>query len=252
MKVRDLPAKAGFGWLAGGFALYRQSPHVWIFMVGGWLGLSVLLAFIPVLGQVAGSVLQPVFFAGMFLGAARQQRGQGVVPPLLFAGFRLRNLGALIALGALELAILTTIVLLLVVPAFSGIEFKMGDAKAMEELSKALEGRSGWLYLALVAAMAVKGMFWFCGPLLAFHETMKLGHALRWGVYASLSNLGALVCWGLGFLAIAIVLSLPLVLLRLSLLLPFLIMLVMPLVILSNYAAYRAVFIEDEAPGRVE
>ncbi len=87
----------------------------------------------------------------------------------------------------------------------------------------------------------IEGEAWMKSDLLpavlAFHD-MTTAHAVRWSVYAALSNLGAMLLYGI-VLTVAFALAI----------LPWGLglMLAIPVMIASTYAGYREVFVDEDA-----
>ena len=81
--------------------------------------------------------------------------------------------------------------------------------------------------------MAVaSGALWFAPQLIVFHG-MSTSHAIRWSVYASLSNLGAMITYGAVLVLLLTVAWLPL---GLGLIV------MVPVMVISTYTGYRDVF----------
>src|SRR5688500_19361607 len=98
IRVAEQPAARGVGWIGQAFGLFRQAPLAWIGLCAGWLAIWFGLLMVPILGPVAGNLLQPVFFAGFAIAAFKQTAGEPVTMGELFGGFR-RNLRGLIQVG---------------------------------------------------------------------------------------------------------------------------------------------------------
>jgi uncharacterized membrane protein len=254
VKVNDLPAVAGPRWLRAGWQMYKKAPLAWSLMAGGNIGIFFLLAMIPVIGSIAGAALQPVLVAGIFIAAASVAAHENTPPPnTLFAAFKRPNLRDLVLIGLIE-STLTLIVAGVV------LQYVLGDIKIAGRLSElddktktaleaAVSAKAWAVFAALAAIAAIKGALWFCVPLLAEHPTMKASHALRWSIYALFSNPAAMLLYGATMLLATFVAALP------AALLPPLVMVALlvavPVVILSNYAGYRAVF-DESSPGAAE
>lgn len=238
LRTRDVPARHGPGWLAGGWRLFRGRPLVWMGLGAGWILITLALLMVPVLGGLVANVLQPVFFASFALAASRQERGEAIEMGELFSGFR-RPLMPLANLGALLLVAEIAIFALL---SFLGLPAIGTDAEgklAIAEFAQELQGKAWIVLLGLVLTAIVKGALWFAPAVLAFHD-LSAAHAVRWSLYAALSNLGALVLYGIALTLLFVVAILPW---GLGL------MLVIPVMAASTYAGYREVFTEqDEAP----
>jgi uncharacterized membrane protein len=91
--------------------------------------------------------------------------------------------------------------------------------------------------LALTAV--VKGALWFAPALLAFHE-LSTAHAIRWSLFAALSNVGAMLAYGIALTVVFVAGALPW---GLGLLV------VIPMMVASTYTGYADVFEEPAAPG---
>src|SRR5258708_38255583 len=100
--MRVVPARTGWSWLVGGFALSGKSPPMWLFLVFTYWVAATLLGQIRYVGPAASTVLLPAFFVSFMVMCAVLDRGGLLRPGLLFAGFR-SGLSTLIALGVLSL-----------------------------------------------------------------------------------------------------------------------------------------------------
>jgi uncharacterized membrane protein len=208
IQVADVRATNGAAWLAEAFRLYRARPLVWSALTLGWLVLSLGLLMVPLMGGIAVNLLQPVFFASFAIAARRQLAGERVEMGDLFLGFR-GNLRALVNVGMLELAASFAIVLALTFlagPVETPIE--VGTTPSPEEVAQVL-AEKGWYILAgLLLIAVVKGALWFAPPLIAFHGLAAM-HAVRWSIYAALSNAGAMVAYLLALTAAYLAAALP-------------------------------------------
>ena len=229
MRVADLPAKRGPGWIAAAGQLFGRAPVAWISICFGWIGITIFLVLMPLIGLVIASLLQPVFFASFAITAFRQAAGEPITTADLFRGFR-RNMRPLVALGSL--LFLAEIVIVLVM-AMLGLPSWPGDRQFdAGEYVEMLRGREWVLITGFALSALVKGALWFAPPLIAFHE-MPVTHAIRWSVYAALSNFGAMLLYGLALAALFLV-----CLLTYGLAL----VVVLPLIAISTFVGYREVF----------
>ena len=229
IRVAEVRAGRGVGWLAEGFALFRRKPFAWIGLCAGWMVITFGLLVIPLVGGVVANFLQPVFFASFAITAFRQNAGEPVAMGDLFSGFR-RNLRALVNLGALlliaEIAIFALMALLGLPMAGDGERF------TVSQYVDQLRGKEWILIIGFVLTVVVKGAVWFAPPLIAFHD-MGTAHAIRWSVYAALANIGAMLVYGVVLFLIFFVGLIPW---GLGLLV------VIPVMAISTYAGYREVF----------
>ena len=234
MKVAELPASRGAAWLGEAFRLFRDAPLTWVGLCAGWIVITFGLMLVPLIGMVASNFLQPVFFASFAICAYKQGAGERITMNDLFSGFR-HNVRALINLGALLLLaqlVILVIMAMLGLPTASG-----GDREAsISEYVDLLKGKEWILAIGFILTVIVKGALWFAPPLIAFHD-MTTTQAMRWSLFAAISNLGAMMVYGtvlLGFFILALV--------------PWALglIVVIPLAAISTFVGYRDVF---EAAG---
>jgi uncharacterized membrane protein len=229
MRVAELPAARGPRWIAAAGQLFGRAPVAWISICFGWIGITIFLVLIPILGLVVASLLQPVFFASFAITAFRQAAGEPVTTGDLFRGFR-RNMRPLVALGSI--LFLAEILVVLAMAAL-GLPSWPGDRPfEAQEYVEMLRGREWVLLTGFALSAIVKGALWFAPPLIAFHE-MPVTHAIRWSVYAALANIGAMALYGLALAALFLVCWLTFGLAFIA---------VLPLMAISTFIGYREVF----------
>lgn len=230
IRVAEVGPGRGAAWLAEAFGLFRAKPGAWIGLALGWIVITLGLIVVPLVGGVIANFLQPVFFASFAIAAYRQSRGEAVAMADLFVGFR-RNVRALVNLGAIlliaEIAIFALMALLgLPMAPEDGTSFTLSD------YVQALKGKEWILALGFLLTVVVKGALWFAPQLIAFHG-MSTAHAMRWSVYAALSNLGAMIVYGVALLLLFVAGLIPW---GLGL------VIVIPVMIVSTFIGYREVF----------
>jgi uncharacterized membrane protein len=237
IRVAEVAAGRGFGWLVASFGLFRRQPLAWLSLCIGWIVITFGLILVPFIGGVIANFLQPAFFASFAIAAYRQTQGESIDMGDLFKGFK-RNLPALVKLGALlliaEIAIFALMALL-------GLPMSGGDGSSftMGEYVELLKGKEWILAIGFVLTVMVKGAAWFAPQLIAFHG-MPTAHALRWSTYAALSNLGAMFAYGIALFAIFFAGLVPW---GIGLLV------VIPMMVISTFIGYREVFEpKDTAP----
>ena len=230
VKVAELKASRGAAWLVEAFALFRKAPLAWIGLCAGWIAITFGLILIPFIGGVLANFLQPVFFASFAIAAYRQNAGERVVMADLFASFK-RNMRPLVNLGALLLLAEIAIFALM---ALMGLPMAASDDRSftLAEYVDALKGKEWILSVGLLMTVLVKGALWFAPPLIAFHG-MSTVQAMRWSLYASISNLGAMMVYGAMLLAVFLLALIPWALG---------LIVVIPMMVVSTYVGYREVF----------
>ncbi len=230
IRVRDLRTSRGPAWLASGWKLMRGAPSVWIGLSAGWMLITLALVLVPVIGGVAANLLQPVFFAGFALAARKQAGGGAIEMGDLFSGFRL-PLKPLLNLGAILLVAEIAIFFLMSLLGLPGVG-DGGEVVTVTDYVQLLRGKEWILVVGLVLTALVKGALWFAPALLAFH-TLSTAHAVRWSVFAALSNAGAMVAYGIILTVAFLVAVLPW---GLGLIV------VVPVMVASTYTGYAEAF----------
>ena len=238
IQVADLPAMRGARWISESFRLFGAAPFVWISLCLSWIAVTFGLLLVPVLGGPVASFLQPAFAASFAVIAYRQSRGERIGANDLFIGFR-HNFRSLINLGAVFATVMLGIFL---VGMTLGLPLgpQGADPGAFEEYVKQVEEKR-WIVLSCFGALVLlKAVLWFAPQLIAFHgmETMQ---SIRWSAYAAVSNIGALLVYGILLYGIF----------YLSLLtFPWVLGLfvAIPVAAISGYVGYRDVFEGVKAP----
>lgn len=253
--MRVAPAKNGWLWLVGGFALFRKNPPMWLFLVFTYWIAAALLGSIPYLGPAVSTVLLPGFSVSFMVISAVVERGGILRLALLFAGFR-SGLATLIALGVLYLL---SIVMVLGVASFEDAGALMrwvlsGQEPSIEAFRDGSVSRA--MLVATLAATPVLMAFWFA-PVLGAWTRIGAAQSLFYSFFAVLRNWRAFVVYGAALALAGAVLLLAVtvaafwmpgevqVLRSLALVL---ILGSLPTVFASFYASYRDIFPENAVP----
>jgi hypothetical protein len=237
IRVAELKAGRGAGWLGEAFNIFRRAPIAWIGLCSGWLIITLGLFLVPFIGGVIANFLQPVFFASFAIAAFKQAAGEPVLMGDLFSGFR-RNVRALINLGALLLIAEIAIFALLAVMGLPVAGAENRDF-TLKDYVESFKGKEWILLLGFVLTAIVKGALWFAPQLIAFHD-MGTTQAMRWSVYAAISNLGAMIIYGFSLAALMVVGIIPW---GLGLFVVF------PMMVISTFVGYREVFEAGRMPA---
>jgi hypothetical protein len=240
-RVAELRPARGAAWLGEAFTLFRAKPFAWIGLCTAWVLILLVLVQLGPVGAAIANFIQPAFFASFAIVAFRQIAGEPVLMSDLFSGFR-RNLRALVTLGAIllmiEVAVLVLMWILLGTPQLSPDE----TPERVSEYIESLKGKEWILILGILLSAVLKGFLWFAPPLIAFHD-MQASQAMRWSVYAAISNIGAMLVYGVTLMMAMIVAAIPW---GLGLLV------VIPVMVISTFVGYREVFESGRTPASSE
>jgi len=238
---RELAAGVGAAWWGESWRIFCAAPWVWIGILVVFCVLSIALVLIPVVGSLVHTVLTPVFAGGLMLGCHALAKGRPLTIGHLFEGFQGGRLAPLAMLGLLWLAILFGVAIVMVGTVFLTLGAKglaalidYGNASQIDFAEIASAGAAiaivglVALTVVLLAAMA----YWFAPALVVLNGAPPLV-ALRQSFAASARNIGAFLLYGLVFIGLAIVASIPIGLGWLVL---------GPMLVGSCYAGWRTIF----------
>ena len=235
---RSVAIDRGTAWLTEGFGYFQKDTVAWVGVTILWFVITLALAFVPLLGNLAVQILTPVFVGGMMLGCRARAQGGAFQVAHLFAGFS-QNTGQLIVVGLLYLGgIIGIVILLMVLVLFSFgslviiQQVNAGDLTALTDNLKVvlliiLITLS--LYIPLVMA------FWFA-PALVIMRNAGAVDALKLSFNGCLLNIMPFLLYGIIGLALTIVAVIPMGLGLLVL---------VPMLIASMYVSCQDIFPEQ-------
>jgi len=214
---RTLPAAQGAAWWSEGWQVFMAAPGTWIGLIVVMFLLMIALAFVPILGALVQSVLAPVFAGGIALGCHALAKGRPLTIGALFDGFSGGRFMPLFIVGLLYLAAMF-VVWMIVVVVILGVAGGAGLFSAISadpsQMGMALFSSIGLTALViaplvLVATVAIFMAYWFAPALCVLNGDEPI-EALKESFRASWQNLGAMTIYGLIFIGLAIVASIPL------------------------------------------
>ena len=226
---RSLDTGRGVAWLAEGWRLFRRAPFVWI-AISVVIALGVLLlAWIPVVGQLATTLLIIQFAGGLMLGCRALDRGEELTLGHLIAGMK-SHVSPLMVIGALYLAAL--FVLIVAVSLITG-----GAVLAVLKDGANTGSAVGSVILALLASAVIivpLGMATWFAPALVTLSGVDPVDAMKISFRGCLRNVLAMLVYGILCLILALLASIPAGLGWLVLL---------PVLTASVYAGYQDIFL---------
>lgn len=235
MEARQVSAGNAWGWVVGGFNLFKQNPVIWIALFFIYLLVAMVLSIIPLVGPIVLNLLAPVFMAGFMLGCRALEMDEELEINHLFAGFK-NNTAQLITVGGIYLV--GAIVIVGIVFVFLGADAMTGlfggnPAEGRPALDPAASPAPALALLVILGAMLPLIMaYWFAPALVLFHD-MKALDAMRLSFFACLKNV-------LPFLIYGIISAVLLVLAMIPLGLGLLVMI--PTMTASLYISYKDIF----------
>ena len=256
MQALTLPASRGWRWIAEGFALFRKKQLMLTLLVlGYWMLMAVINSF-PLIGQIAATVLIPVFSVSLMNCCRAIEQGRLLTPQLLFSGFS-SKLRTLLGLGAVYLLV-SALIFSATTLFDDGLLFKLvvfGQTPSEEVLAASDIMLAG--QVALTLFLPVMMAYWFAPVLVAWHQ-LSASKALFFSFIACVRNwraffvyvlaivlagallpgllvgvLGSLFAGGAGVVSVALTVFITLVLL--------------PTLYASFYISYRDVFVTARA-----
>ncbi|MFN7475348.1 MAG: BPSS1780 family membrane protein [Burkholderiales bacterium] len=241
---RSTSVGQGIAWVGHGWSLFTQSPMIWVVNIVIFFATTFALGLIPMLGTLIGYALFGFFGGALMLGAHAQHNGRPLEVSDIFAGFKAPYTTPLLTVGLLYMASWLGLMILMgtlfvVVLGVSGAigAILSGDTGALGGL---LVGAGLGTLLVLLIVMAVAlpifMAFWFAPALVAINGMSPID-ALAASFKGCLKNILPFLLYGVVFLVLFIVGSIPL---GLGLLV------VLPLMFASTYAAYRDIFLGDD------
>ncbi len=186
----SLSASRGLGWVVEGWKLFTAAPGMWVVVLLIFLGIQMVLAFIPVLGGLASLLLGPAFAVGLLAYAHGISSTGHADLGALFAGFKDR-LGSLVVLALLYFVLMLAVMFIGGVLFFAMIGSAVfAHATGPEQFMSALLSVgffkfllflllvAGLLALVLSAYLYAPGLVFFAGQ--SASEAMKESFAACW------------------------------------------------------------------------
>ncbi len=233
MQAQQVELGAALDWYACGWRLFRRFPLVWIIMFLLLLGLNLVLALVPVVGQLALVLLAPVFLGGLYLAASTVEENGQLSVGMLFRGFGEKaKTTPLLMLGGAMLA--ATIVLTLIAWSLIGGSLLTGFVSGNNvtaTISAGVGAVLGSLVLLLLQAVIVMVIV-YAVPLVMLDEAPPI-EALKSSLNACIVNVAPFLIFGVIYLVLAFLAAIPFFLGYLLLL---------PITLCAAFCSYKHVF----------
>lgn len=194
----------------------------------------ILLAFIPLLGQIVSAVTYFVWIAGFMLGCRAQDQGQPFEIGHLFASFK--NPGKLIVLSLIVSAAGFAVMLIAMGPLY--LNMISSGSEPSPELVQAMGDPASFLLPVLFGMLFMMPLIMaiYVAPALIALNDCSVGEAMQLSVKGCLKNIAPMLLYGVIGLLLYFLSVIPL---GLGLLV------FAPTFIASVYASYKDVFIDS-------
>jgi len=241
MEPKHLTAGHGWEWIKQGYALFMKAPLLWIVLLLICVAAAVAFSSVPVVGEPLVSLLMPVVLAGLMAGCRALLEGEELELAHLFRGFQ-RHTTQLVTLGGIALVSQFLIFgLMMLVGGAALVSILMSGQPDVEPdvIIQAASG-AGLAMLLGIILFSVLVMAMQFAPLLVFFNGVKPLLAMKLSLRAFLNNIGSMLVYGMTFILLAILASIPMMLGWLILL---------PIVFTSLYASYSEIFPTKKESG---
>ncbi len=234
MEPKHLTAGHGWEWIKQGYALFMKAPLLWIVLLLICVVAAVAISNVPVVGEPLVSLLMPVVLAGLMAGCKDLGKGEELELAHLFRGFQ-QHTTQLVTLGGISLVsqfLIFGLMMLVGGSALVGI-LMSGQPEVDPEVMKQAVNGAGLAMLLGITLFSMLIMAMQFAPLLVYFNNVTPLTAMKLSLRAFLNNVAAMLVYGLTFILLAILASMPMMLGWLVLL---------PIVFTSLYASYSEIF----------
>ncbi|UHD18752.1 BPSS1780 family membrane protein [Thiocapsa bogorovii] len=231
------PAGHGWLWITEAWQLFKSQPWAWIGALVLFYIILILVSIVPFVGSLAVTILTPMLSAGLIIGAHRQYREGRFAISHLFAGVS-ENPGPLALVGVVYLLLALGIVIV-AGALFAAVFAAMGsavDLSTMDPNDIDIVFANPMILLPVLAAMLLGiplAMAMFFAPSLVALDQVPVLKAFGLSLSGCLKNVLPFLIYGLAAMVLVILGSLPLMLGLLV---------VVPVLTIAIYTAYRDIF----------
>lgn len=234
MEPQRLQAGEGWQWMKQGYALFMKAPLLWmVILLITFIAMAGLSA-IPVVGEPLSSLLLPAVMVGLMTGCRALEQGEELELVHLFSGFQ-KHTAQLVTLGGIALVGQFLILgLMMMVGGATLVSILMSGHPPQDPqvMAQAIAG-AGLAVLIGVTLFSVLLMAMQFAPMLVYFHGLAPVEAMKLSLRAFLVNIGPMLVYGIAFILLAILASIPMMLGWLVL---------MPVMLTSLYVCYTGIF----------
>jgi uncharacterized membrane protein len=234
MEPQRLPARHGWEWIKQGYALFMKAPLLWIVLLSICVIAAVGLSNVPIVGEPLVSLLMPAILVGLMAGCRALSQDEELELMHLFSGFK-QHTSQLVTLGGISLLGQYLIFgLMMIVGGATLVGILMNGQPDMDPnvMMQAVAG-AGFAVLTGIVLFCLLMMAMQFAPMLVFFRNVPPLQAMKLSLLAFRYNAGSMLVYGITFMLLAILASLPIFLGWLIL---------VPLWFTSLYASYHDIF----------
>jgi hypothetical protein len=240
MDPQRLKARQGWEWIKQGYALFIKAPLLWIVLLFICMIAAVGISSVPIVGEPLVSLLTPAVLVGLMAGCRALIQNEELELAHLFSGFK-QHTSQLVTLGGISLVTQFLILGLMMLTGGATLVgiLMSGQPQTPDVMVQALAGASFAVLIGIVLFSLLMMAMQFA-PLLVYFRNVPPLQAMRLSLRAFFYNVGPMLVYGITFMFLAVLASLPMFLGWVVLL---------PLVFTSLYASYSDIFPAATAAG---
>ncbi|MBI5437751.1 MAG: DUF2189 domain-containing protein [Nitrosomonadales bacterium] len=234
MEPQRLATAQGWQWIKQGYALFMKAPLLWVVLLVICFIAMIGLSAVPVVGEPLASLLLPAVLVGLMAGCRALEQGEELELAHLFSGFQ-QHTAQLVTLGGIALVgqFLIFGVMIMVGGATLVSILMSGQPPQDPEIIRQAVSGAGIAVLLGVTLFTVLVMAMQFAPMLVFFNNIAPVTAMKLSFRAFIYNVGPITMYGVAFIFLAILATIPMMLGWLVL---------MPVMFTSAYIAYSNIF----------
>ncbi|PIV23125.1 MAG: hypothetical protein COS39_05170 [Hydrogenophilales bacterium CG03_land_8_20_14_0_80_62_28] len=240
-------ANQGITWMKTGWAWFRLAPVPWMGMTALVFLALTGIGMVPKVGGYIVELLSPFLVAAYMSASKAAEAGQPISYLHLGAGFRPDTRVRLIIMGVVYLAgilLVDTVMRQMGGESFEQMaQLAQNPKDVTPEQAQMIMGQALPAMLTGLLLMTPLIMATWFAPALALFDGFAAGNALWWSLWTCIVNWRPIFIYSLWLGLVAVV----------AMLIPFGLglLVLLPWVMTSTYAAYRAMFVASAAPSNL-
>ena len=243
---RSVSAGAAFSWISSSWELFRQQPGTWIGYIVALFGMSILLGYIPVVGDIVWMCIQPLLIAGVVYSCYTLRKEGAFVFADLFVAFQ-RKTGSLLITILIPFVFMIAMIfamglLIGFAGSFIGSDLFGSNLEAMlrniltnDGIATILGAALLFIIIMIVTVSIFAMMLWFAPALVLMHD-MAPFDAIKMSFSACLKNLLPGIVFFIMMSGLMLISIIPL----------FLgLLITVPMFFICHYTSYHSIFIDE-------